>query len=104
MFLYGDAADGRRPVFFRRGGLEELTRRVNAGELVPDAGPREVDPRSGGVLVGARHALIAYNLDLATEDLDVASARRRRRPRLERGDARRAGDRPASPASHGAPR
>ncbi len=28
VFLYGDAADGRRPVFFRRGGLEELTRRV----------------------------------------------------------------------------
>ena len=74
MFLYGDAADGRRPIFFRRGGLEELTRRVNAAELVPDAGPNEVDPRSGGVLVGARHALIAYNLDLATEDLGVADA------------------------------
>ena len=74
VFLYGDAADGRRPIFFRRGGLEELTRRVNAAELVPDAGPNEVDPRSGGVLVGARHALIAYNLDLATEDLGVADA------------------------------
>jgi len=74
VFLYGDAADGRRPIFFRRGGFEELTRRVNSAELVPDAGPHEVDPRSGGVLVGARHALIAYNLDLATEDLGVADA------------------------------
>ena len=74
VFLYGDAADGRRPIFVRRGGLEELTRRVNAAELVPDAGPNEVDPRFGGVLVGARHALIAYNLDLATEDLGVADA------------------------------
>ena len=74
VFLYGDAADGRRPIFFRRGGLEELTRRVKAAVLVPDAGPHELDPRSGGVLVGARHALIAYNLDLATEDLGVADA------------------------------
>ena len=74
VFLYGDAAGGRRPVFFRRGGLEELTRRVRDGELVPDSGPDEVDPRSGGVLVGARQALIAYNLDLATDDLEVATA------------------------------
>jgi len=74
VFLYGDAAGGVRPVFFRRGGLEELARRVEDGELVPDAGPREVGARSGGVLVGARHALIAYNLDLATDDLEVATA------------------------------
>lgn len=73
-FLYGDAAGGVRPVFFRRGGLEELARRVQEGELVPDAGPHELDPRSGGVLVGARHALIAYNLDLATDDLEIAAS------------------------------
>jgi glutamate formiminotransferase / 5-formyltetrahydrofolate cyclo-ligase len=74
VFLYGDAGGGLRPVHFRRGGLEELARRVQGGELVPDAGPREIDPRSGGVLVGARHALIAYNLDLATDDLEVATS------------------------------
>jgi glutamate formiminotransferase len=74
VFLYGDAAGGLRPAFFRRGGLEELARRIEHGELVPDAGPHEVDPRSGAVLVGARHALIAYNLDLATDDVDIAMA------------------------------
>jgi glutamate formiminotransferase len=74
VFLYGDAAGGLRPVHFRRGGLEELARRVAAGELIPDAGPHEIDSRSGAVLVGARRALIAYNLDLATVDLEVASA------------------------------
>jgi glutamate formiminotransferase len=74
VFLYGDAAGGLRPVFFRRGGVDELTRRVRAGELVPDAGPHEVDPRSGGVLVGARHALVAYNLDLATDDVAIATS------------------------------
>ena len=74
VFLYGDAAGGLRPVFFRRGGLEELARRVEDGELVPYAGPHEIDARSGGILVGARHALIAYNLDLTTDDVEIASA------------------------------
>jgi glutamate formiminotransferase len=74
VFLYGDAGGGRRPVFFRRGGLEELARRVDDGELIPDFGPQEIGPRSGGVLVGARHALIAYNLDLATDDLEIATS------------------------------
>jgi glutamate formiminotransferase/glutamate formiminotransferase/formiminotetrahydrofolate cyclodeaminase len=59
VFLYGEVGDGRRPVFFRRGGLGELRARVARGELVPDAGPREVGLRSGAVLVGARHVLIA---------------------------------------------
>lgn len=72
VFLYGEAGGGRRPVYFRRGGVDELRARVEEGELVPDAGPHEIDPRSGAVLVGARQVLIAYNLDLATSDVGVA--------------------------------
>ena len=72
VFLYGEVGGGRRPAFFRRGGLEELTRRVRAGELVPDAGPSEIDPRSGAVIVGARRPLVAYNLELATDDVLIA--------------------------------
>jgi glutamate formiminotransferase len=78
VFLYGEVGFGRRPAFFRRGGLDALRRRVEAGELTPDAGPLELDPRSGAVLVGARYALVAYNLELATDDVDVASAIARR--------------------------
>ena len=75
VFLYGQVGDERRrPAYFRRGGLDELRRRVDAGELVPDEGPGEVGPRSGAVLVGARHALVAYNLDLTTEDARIAQA------------------------------
>ncbi len=74
VFLYGEIGGGRRPADFRRGGLEELRRRVESGELVPDAGPRRIDPRSGAVLVGARRVLIAYNLDLETEDVGIARA------------------------------
>jgi glutamate formiminotransferase len=78
VFLYGEVGFGRRPAFFRRGGLDALRRRVEAGELSPDAGPLELDPRSGAVLVGARHFLVAYNLELATDDVEIASAIARR--------------------------
>ena len=40
MFLYGELAPGRGPAFFRRGGPEELQRRIDAGELAPDFGRR----------------------------------------------------------------
>ena len=74
VFLYGEVGQGRRPGYFRRGGLDELRHRVDSRELVPDEGPREIDPRSGAVLVGARNALVAYNLELATEDVRIARA------------------------------
>jgi glutamate formiminotransferase len=65
VFLYGEVADGRPPAFYRRGGLDELRRRVAAGELAPPAyGPATVDARSGAVLVGTRPPLVAYNVEL----------------------------------------
>ncbi len=74
VFLYGEVGDGARPVFFRRGGLDELERRIASRELSPDFGPHEVDPRTGVVLVGARRPLVAYNVELETDDLAVAKA------------------------------
>jgi glutamate formiminotransferase len=74
VFLYGDLAPDRGPAFFRRGGPEELQRRIDAGEVAPDFGPRTLDARAGGVIVGARRPLIAFNVNLATDDVDVARA------------------------------
>jgi glutamate formiminotransferase len=64
VFRYGELAPGRGPAFFRTGGLDELRRRVESGELVPDHGPASVDERSGAVLIGARRPLIAFNVNL----------------------------------------
>jgi glutamate formiminotransferase len=64
VFLYGEVGQGRGPAFFRRGGPGALTERIAAGELEPDFGPRELDPRAGGVIVGARRPLIAFNVNL----------------------------------------
>jgi len=72
VFLYGEVGAGRRPADFRRGGLEELVRRTEAGEVVPHAGPHRVDRRAGAVLVGARLPLVAYNVVLATRDAAAA--------------------------------
>ena len=74
VFLYGELAPGRGPAFFRRGGPEALQRRIDAGELTPDYGPRRLDPRAGGVIVGTRRPLIAFNVNLRTRDVDVARA------------------------------
>jgi glutamate formiminotransferase len=64
VFLYGEVAGGRRPAFFRRGGTEELSRRIAVGELRPAFGPAELDPRAGAVLLGVRAPLVAFNLEL----------------------------------------
>ena len=74
VFLYGESGDGKRPAFFRRGGPAELQRRIDAGNVNPSFGPTHLDPRAGGVLVGARPLLIAFNIDLATGTLDDANA------------------------------
>ena len=45
VFFYGRLTEERRePAFFRRGGPEELQRRIDSGEL--DTGPRAGDPPS----------------------------------------------------------
>ncbi len=73
VFLYGELAPGRGPAFFRRGGPDELQRRLDAGELAPDFGPGRLDERAGGVVVGARRPLIAFNVNLRG-DLEAAQA------------------------------
>jgi glutamate formiminotransferase len=62
VFVYAPPEHG--PAFYRRGGVQELQRRLDAGELVPDFGPARLDPGAGGVIVGARRPLIAFNVNL----------------------------------------
>jgi glutamate formiminotransferase len=71
VFLY--APPERGPAHYRRGGLEELQRRIDDAELAPDFGPSQLSPADGGVIVGARRPLIAFNVNLRG-DLAVARA------------------------------
>ena len=75
MFLYGELATRPEHVEradLRRGGPAELTRRIAAGELVPDYGPARVHPSAGALLVSARPPLVAFNVDLASDDVELA--------------------------------
>ncbi|MBV9213542.1 MAG: glutamate formiminotransferase [Actinobacteria bacterium] len=75
VFLYGDLAtadDRRERSLLRAGGPAALARRIAAGELPPDYGPASVDPARGAVLVTARPPLVAFNIDLVSDDLDLA--------------------------------
>jgi glutamate formiminotransferase len=74
VFLYGEVGEGRGPAFFRRGGPEELQQRIDDGELAPDFGPARLHPSAGGVIVGARRPLIAFNVNLAGADVEAARA------------------------------
>jgi glutamate formiminotransferase len=72
VFLYGENAPGRGPAFFRRGGTAGLQGRIDAGELQPDFGPDRLDAHAGAVIVGARRPLIAFNVNLRSDDVEVA--------------------------------
>jgi glutamate formiminotransferase len=72
VFIY--APPDRGPAFYRRGGPDELQRRVDAGELAPDFGPMRLHETAGGVIVGARRPLIAFNVNLRGGDVRVARA------------------------------
>jgi glutamate formiminotransferase len=62
IFFYAPPVRG--PAYYRRGGTEELQRRLVSGELRPDFGPPRLDAAAGGVIVGARRPLIAFNVNL----------------------------------------
>lgn len=75
VFLYGQLAttpEQRERAFVRDGGLERAAQRLAAGELVPDGGPPRMHPSAGAVLVTARPPLVAFNVDLAAGDLELA--------------------------------
>jgi len=56
----------------RRGEFEGLAAKMATQGWAPDFGPREPHPSAGAAVIGARMALIAYNINLATDRLDVA--------------------------------
>lgn len=75
VYFYGEAAlDQKRKELshIRRGGYKGLSGKISDPSWVPDAGPAVFSPRGGAVSVGARNPLIAFNINLATDDLDLA--------------------------------
>lgn len=75
VYLYARAArqpDRVRLADVRRGGYEGLRATIGDAGREPDFGPQRVHPRAGAVAVGARPFLIAWNINLETDDLEAA--------------------------------
>lgn len=77
VWLYEHAATSpgrQRLELLRRGGFEQLATTLAGEDRVPDFGPRRPHPTAGASVVGAREILIAFNVQLRTDRLDVARA------------------------------
>ena len=75
VFLYEEAATmaARRSLEdIRRGEFEGLATKLAQPEWTPDFGPSRPHATAGATVIGARMPLIAYNINLATDRLDVA--------------------------------
>lgn len=75
VFLYEEAASSparRNLEDIRRGEFEGLAGKMAHPEWAPDFGPTAPHASAGGSVIGARMPLVAYNVNLATDRLDVA--------------------------------
>jgi glutamate formiminotransferase len=75
IYLYEEAASSasrRNLEDIRRGEFEGLTAKMAQPGWAPDFGPGSPHPSAGASVIGARMPLIAYNINLNTNRLDVA--------------------------------
>jgi glutamate formiminotransferase/formiminotetrahydrofolate cyclodeaminase len=75
IYLYGKAArtpQRRRLPDIRKGEYEALPKKMKDPFFEPDYGPTVFNPASGATVIGARNLLIAYNVNLDTEDGHLA--------------------------------
>ena len=76
IFLYEESATAvhrRNLADIRKGQFEGMPEKLKQAEWKPDFGPAEMHPSAGVTAVGARMALVAYNVNLGTSNLDIAS-------------------------------
>jgi len=76
VFLYeGSAARPERKNLsnIRKGQFEGMAEKLKQPEWNPDYGPAEIHPSAGVTAVGARMPLVAYNVNLDTDNIDIAN-------------------------------
>lgn len=81
VYLYANAAlrpERVKLADVRRGQYEGLKSDIDQRGREPDFGPARMHPSAGAVAVGARPFLIAYNINLASEDVELAKRISRR--------------------------
>jgi glutamate formiminotransferase len=77
VFLYEKSASAphrENLASVRKGEFEGLAEKMQLPEWQADFGPSEPHPTAGAVAVGARMPLVAYNVNLGTDNLEIATA------------------------------
>ncbi len=76
VFLYEAAAtrpERENLAKVRKGQFEGLSEEIGKNpEKDPDFGPSKIHPTAGAIAIGARPFLVAYNINLDTDDLKIA--------------------------------
>jgi glutamate formiminotransferase len=75
VYFYEEAAlkpERKRLEVIRKGQYEALKREVVNPERHPDVGEPTLHPSAGATVIGARKFLIAFNVNLGTDDVNVA--------------------------------
>ena len=81
VFLYEKSASAphrENLAAVRKGEFEGMAEKIKLPEWQPDFGPAERHPTAGTVAVGARMPLVAYNVNLGTDNLEIANQIARR--------------------------
>lgn len=76
VFLYEESASAPHRVnlaAIRKGQFEGMAQKVKEPEWEPDFGGKQIHPTAGVVAVGARMPLVAFNINLSTSDVEIAS-------------------------------
>ena len=77
VFLYeksASAAHRENLAAIRKGEFEGMAEKIKQDEWKPDFGPAERHATAGTVAIGARMPLVAYNVNLGTDNLEIATA------------------------------
>ena len=76
VFLYEKSASAphrQNLAKVRKGQFEGMAEKVKDPDWIPDFGGQRIHPTGGTVAVGARPPLIAFNINLGTPDLEIAT-------------------------------
>lgn len=76
VFLYEESASAphrQNLAAIRKGQFEGMAEKVTQPEWEPDFGGRTIHPSAGVVAVGCRPFLVAFNINLSTSDVSIAS-------------------------------
>lgn len=77
VFLYEKSASAphrENLAAVRKGEFEGMAEKIKQDEWKPDFGPAERHATAGTVAIGARMPLVAYNVNLGTDNLEIATA------------------------------